>query len=213
MQTFRKLLDEQQNYIAHLLTEHKAEVDEKIDVSKKHTFRQKNLEKQFEITEKIGRLNKKIKREVKTNNIEKALDAIKEQEETIDEHQEDLITADSCKFGWLTVQKLKNTSSLPSAQLRKIEKIEALIERTKLPTYNGRSFKKPYEVEKGFFNKSLRTTRPTQKKSPEQLLEEATKQTRAGAWGHCQEEGHFYRECPAFWEKVKQSRREHLGQN
>ena len=45
MQTFRKLLDEQQNYIAHLLTEHKAEVDEKIDVSKKHTFRQKNLGK------------------------------------------------------------------------------------------------------------------------------------------------------------------------
>ena len=172
--TFKKLLDKQQNFIANLLAEHIAEVDEKIDVSKKHSFRHKNLEKQFEITSKLSKLNKKISHEVKRGHVNRALDALAEQEEVLKEHEEDLITADSSKFGWLTVQKLRNISSLPTSQLKKIEKIESLIERTKPPLQNGRNFRKPYDLEKSFLSKSFRTNRPSQKKSPEQLLEEAT---------------------------------------
>ena len=57
------------------------------------------------------------------------------------------------------------------------------------------------------FVRTNRGQKVFQKKSPEEYLQEAVRQNRAGQCSHCAEEGHFYRECPEFWNKVKESRK------
>ena len=202
-----------------MLEDFRTEVEEKLVGRTKHTFTKRNIEKQFEVNLRILRLNLKVEREIKNKRLSKALASLEEQKEELKQHEEDLITADSSKFGWLTVQKLKNTSSLASSQLRKIEKIESLIERTQSQygPQGTQGSRKPFRVDKEVFQQSsdVRTKRPNsfQKKSPEQILEEHIKQTRVGTCSHCQKQGHFFRECPGFWQKVQDSREEHFSKN
>ena len=63
---------------------------------------------------------------------------------------------------------------------------------------------KPYQK---FFVTTSREPKSFQKKSPEEVMQEAVKQNRAGQCSHSNAEGHFYRECPKFWEKVDETRK------
>ena len=221
MKEFREALEEQQKQIALMLEDHRADVEDKFEEKSKHSFLKKNIEKQYEVNAKILRLNKKILREVHDRKYSRAVSSLEEQKKLLKEHEEDLITADSSRFGWLTVQKLKNTSGLASSQLRKIEKVESLIERiqSQYGPQGSSTSKKPFRVDKEVFAQpgtgTVRTRRPNQfqKKSPEQILEECLKQTRVGTCSHCQKSGHFFRECPGFWQKVLDSKEENFGKN
>ena len=214
---FQQALDNQQNYIAKLLEDHRADVEERFEDKKKHFFTKRHIEKQFEVNLQVLSLNKKVHRLVRDKKLDNALDILEEQQDLLRQHEEDLITADSSKFGWLTVQKLRNTSCLPNSHLKKIEKIEALIERTQVPSSSFLSrngpYRKPYKMEGEVSDQSVKTRRPFVKRSPEQLLEEAAKQNRVGTCSHCHAAGHFYRECPQFWNKVNETRKANEEKN
>ena len=213
---FRKALDEQQEEIANLLEELRTDVDDKFDDRNKHNFQKKYLEKQFDVNHKILRLNGRVKAAVKEGNKKKAIKFLEEQQELLKCHGEDLVTADQSKYGWLTVQKLKSTSCLRPSQLKKIEKVEALIERTQPRSGSGvfnrgiqygATFRNGFQMDKGIQDQGFRTRRRMQKQSPEQAMKEAVKQSRPGVCSHCHDPGHFYRECPEFWRKALQSRK------
>lgn len=219
---FKELLNEQQDGIARMLQDQREEIEERIEPkATKHTFHKRNIEKQHEVNSKILHLNKKVEREIKASKYKRALETLEDQKELLEEHESDLIIADCSKFGWLTVQKLKNTSGLPPSKLKKIEKVESLIERTQpqygLPVNSG--FKKTFRMDRDVFQPSQsfhqqpsstvtsrRAAIPFKKKSPEEMLEEYSKQNRVGPCSHCQKPGHFYKECAAFWAKVQESR-------
>ena len=109
------------------------------------------------------------------------------------------------------MQRLRNKCGLPKTLLREIEKADDLIDSgRKKFRQDGRGGFRGKKVDKETYGDSVRTFRQGgkfQKKSPEQILDEAVRQTRAGECSHCNEEGHFYRECPTFWDKVKESRK------
>ena len=93
-----------------------------------------------------------------------------------------------------------------------------MIERTRAQ-YGPQStptFRKNFRMDREVFNQpSVTTKRPPQfqKKSPEQMLENFIKQTRVGTCSHCQKPGHFFKECPGFWQKVQESREAHFSKN
>ena len=222
---FREALDEQQGEIRSMLEEYREEVEEKLNRGRKrHNFQKKNIEKQFEVNEDLLALNRRIEREIRAKNYKKALSCLEEQKEVLKDHEEDLVVADSSKYGWLTVQKLKNTSCLNSSRFKKIEKIESLIERSQTNSNGSQGTsnqRKPFRMDKEVFQQSpaasfIKGRRPNRfgtKQSPEQVLEEALKATRIGPCSHRGKEGHFFRECSGFWENVQQSRVEFFQKN
>ena len=209
---FRRLLSDQQESISQLLAEQRQELFEKVEKSKNHKFRQRVLEKQYEVNEEFCNISRCVQSALKKGHIEKAAAKIEELTEDLEAHGEDIIAADLSRHGWLTVQRLRNKSSLSSSLLKQLEKEDEAIDKNKKKAFiqDGRFGGRSRTMDGGPFKDSVRTVRSGgafQKKSPEQLLEEAVKQNRAGQCGHCQEECHFYRECPSFWEKVKESRK------
>ena len=212
----RKLLDNQQNHIASLLEETKKELFDKVDRTKKHTFRQKHLEKQFEVNESFLKLTSRSLTCVERGHYSKAKKHLRALKEELEEHSEDVIAADFSRYGWLTVSRIRNRGALPTAVLRQIEKEDDNIEKRKRQGGMATQFKRTPrifgDVDKPPQRDSLRFARQAmpQKKNPEQLLAEAIKQTRAGQCSHCGAEGHFYRECAAFWQKVHESRQANL---
>ena len=143
----------------------------------------------------------------------KAEKVLEDLQEDLELHQEDIIAADLSRNGWLTVSRLRNKSSLPSSLLKQIEKEDDAIDRWKRKSSigrNGGNSSRFRTMDQGTFTNFVRTNRGAkgfQKKSPEELMQEAVRQNRAGQCSHCSQEGHFYRECPSFWQKVHDSRK------
>ena len=214
----KRMLSKHSDTIAQLLAEQKEDLYDRVETTsaEKHKFRQKAIEKQFEVNEKFMKSAKRIKLSLKKGRISKARSVVEELVDQLEEHSEDLIGADISRHGWLSVSRARNRSSLPKDFLKELERVDTSIDKTKrvssFGSSNGRFIPGSKSMDTPTYSNSfVRTSRaPFQKKSPEVLLEEATKQTRAGQCGHCQEEGHFYRECPRFWEKVKESRLSNL---
>jgi hypothetical protein len=50
------------------------------------------------------------------------------------------------------------------------------------------------------------TRRGDRRLTPEEALYQAGRQVRQGNCSHCKKEYHYYKECPAFWTKVQESR-------
>ena len=192
----KRMLASHRNSISELLLEQKEELFDKVESSsKKHTFRQKNIERQWEINDRFEKIAKRAEFALKKGRTEKAKACIEELVDGLEEHAEDLIGAVISRHGWLSVARVRNRTSLPKSFLKELERVDISIDKSKsVPaTKNARFTGGARAVDSmPYRNSFVQTARTTfQKKSPEQLLEEATKQTRAGQCGHCQETGHF----------------------
>ncbi len=199
-----QLIKAQQEFLVDLITEHKHEIEGKIQ-SKKRKFGNKALEKQFEVNDSFKDLTARALAALKKNNRSKAKRLLKELRDSLQEHEEDLIIADTSPNGWLAVAKVRGRSDLPEEVRKKLEKADKEIWRARGYGQPKRKFGAVQETGQGG---DVRTKRPQQKFSPEELLHNAAKQVRAGTCSHCRGENHFYRECPDFWKKVKEARDE-----
>ena len=177
---FARPFRQQQETIAQLLADQKRELFDKVDSSKRHNFRQKALEKQYEVNDNFAKIIRRSVSCLEKGHVSKTVSYLKDLKNDLEEHSQDIIAADFSRHGWLTVSRIRNRGSLPTSILKQIEKEDEQIDkRRKQPI-----FKVPKgtgKVDESSFRNPVRTNRfqPGQKKSPEQLLNEAIKQSRA----------------------------------
>ena len=199
-----KIIKAQQDFLVDLIAEHKQEVAGKLQ-ARKRRFASRALERQFEVNEGFKELNRRALGALKRNNKAKAKKLLKELRDGLQEHEEDLLIADTSPNGWLAVAKVRGRSDIPEDLRKKLEKVDREL-------WRHRSYGKPAKKFGGFQEEGgggdVRTRRPQQKLSPEEILHNAARQTRAGTCSHCRGENHFYRECPDFWKKVREAREE-----
>ena len=168
---------------------------------------------------KFIRIAKKLQKALDKQQIHLAKNLAEDLLNDLEEHQEDLIAADLSRNGWLTVARIRNRCSLSENILREIEKADDQIDnrRSKFrqeSRQDGRYSRRTQPVDRETLGNSVKTFKPfnsrvPQKKSPEETLQEAAKQTRAGQCSHCHKSGHFFHECAEFWTKVKEVRKAH----
>jgi hypothetical protein len=197
----KQLVESQQDFLLTLLTEHKAQVEEKI-ASKSRRFASKQLEKQYQVNLGFKYLAVKIKKALKAKELKKAKRAADELVDSLDEHEQDLIIADISPHGWLAVNKLRTSADLPKEVRKKLAVVEKDLAAQKVK--NGKS--------KGNFRAVPQTSaggngrKPDKKYSPEEALSYASKQVRTGKCTLCHKSYHWYRECPTFWSRVHEGR-------
>jgi hypothetical protein len=194
-------VETQQQFLLELLSEHKAEVDSKLQV-KQRRFSSKQIEKQYEVNTGFKELTEKIISKLKKEDIKKALHTAEKLLKDLEEHEEDLVIADTSQFGWLAVAKIRGTAELPKNIRKRLEQVEKDLaaQRNK----NGGPRKKIPQVQGG--GQEPFTRRGDRRISPEEALFQAGKQLRQGQCSHCKKELHYYKECPQFWAKVQESR-------
>jgi hypothetical protein len=195
----KAIVESQQEVILNLLSEHKAEVDGKIQ-AKTRRFASCQIDKQFQVNAAFKKLAKKTLAALEASDIQRANDTVHTLVADIEKHEEDLIIADTSPHGWLAVAKVRAGQELSKSLRKKLAQVEKDLANRK----NG-GFKKKHN----FVSKqgdSSTGWRGNRRISPEEALSNAAKQIRPGTCSHCQKGLHFYRECPDFWKKVMQSR-------
>ena len=188
--------------VSQTITEQKEELEEKVTKSS-IKFAQKPLEKQFDVKRSILSLNLRVQKALKKD-YKKAKKLVREEEELLLEHEEDLLIADSSQHGWLTVSKIRDKKFLNSSLVKKIAQVDSLIEKSwnGLDAQNsGRRQQYGSSQQYGGWQQygaqgSVVMKRPEKKSSPEELLLSVAKTTRAGQCSFCLEPGHWYRKCP-----------------
>jgi hypothetical protein len=195
-------VEQQQNYLVELIAEHKAEVDEKLQV-KSRRFQSKQIEKQYQINSQYKDQVTKIQQALANKDRDKAIEVADALAEQLEEHEQDLIIADSSPHGWLAVSKLRTGKELPKALRKRLAAVERdlALQKTRKNGPAGKKFTR-------FPNQSAASDgkKPDRRFSPEEALHSAAKQLRPGLCSHCNKQYHFFRECPDFWTKVNQSR-------
>ena len=215
----KRALAEQQQTLENILADTKQEIFDKVEDGKdKHKFKQRRLEQQYEVNHNFQKIVKRSLSCLEKGYTDKVRAYLEELDDSLEEHREDLIAADLSRNEWLAVQHLRNRSALPSSFLKKLERLDKFLDDSRkkenLNSRNGRFANGVKEMDKNPQKNDVRTYRPFgPKKSPEETLNEASRQTRAGKCGHCQGEGHFFRECPAFWSKALEGRKNLLFKN
>jgi hypothetical protein len=193
-------MNEQQQSLLEILGHHREDVDELISTKTKK-FRKPSIEKQHLFNSSMLQLLQRIKKEHKKQHFETAYNIIKEAISKLETQQSDLLIADQSKYGFLTVNLLHGNTELPSSIAKKVEKIEARLDKSH-SEYG--SNKKPYK------NTEQRTggrfENQRRRQGPEQLLQQLQKNKREGKCSHCEGSGHFFRECPKFWQEVSDAR-------
>ena len=111
------------------LAAQKEEMEEKFKKSSV-PFTQKPIEKQFEVNARILALNHKIQKALKNKDYKRVKKLVREQEEELNEHEENLLIAEHSQYGWLTVSKIR-CKKLDSSIMKKIEQVDALIDMAK----------------------------------------------------------------------------------
>ena len=206
VQAIKKLVTSQQEIILDLLSEHRAEVDEKIQL-KSRRFSSKQIEKQYQINTEFRELVAKITAALHASEIGRAEDVLQQLSAKLEDHEHDLIVADTSPHGWLAVAKLRSNTELPKSLRKKLAQVEKDLAHRRPPQQSqqyGGARKKFEQFPRDGQNFSRR--RPDQRLSPEEALSNASKQLRQGTCTHCHKGLHFYRECPEFWSKVQESR-------
>ena len=90
------------------LAAQKEEMEEKFKKSSVN-FNQKPIERQFEVNARILALNHKIQKALKNKDYKRVKKLVREQEEELNEHEENLKIAEYSQHqhGWLTVSKIR----------------------------------------------------------------------------------------------------------
>jgi hypothetical protein len=184
-----------------LLSEHRAEVDSKLQV-KQRRFSSRQIEKQYEVNARFKEFAEKILVKVKNKDHKKAAALTEKLIKELEQHEEDLVIADTSQFGWLAVAKIRGTAELPKSVRKRLEQVERDLAAQR--NRNGGPRKKVQQVQGGGQEPVIRRT--DRRVTPEEALFQAGKQLRQGTCSHCKKEGHFYKECPLFWQKVQESR-------
>ncbi len=148
--------------------------------TKTRRFSSKPLERQFEVNSNFKELTCKALAALKRGNKKKVKVLLRRLRDGITEHEEDLIIADTSPNGWLAVAKLRGRTELPEDLRKKLERVDKELWRSR--SY-GRTAKKSGPVpgpSGGSHGGEVRTARPAQQKSPEEVLFNASRQVRAG---------------------------------
>jgi hypothetical protein len=196
------LVHSQQDFILDLISEHKAEVDSKLQ-TKTRKFQSRQIEKQYEINNGFKDLVEKALSKLKQRDLRHVEKLLEQLVKDIEKHAEDLIIADTSQFGWLAVSKIRGTEELPKNIRRRLEQVEKDLASQK-NRQNGQARRK-FPTVQGAGQEPL-IKRQDKRTTPEDALYYASKQLRTGTCSHCKKELHYYRECPAFWQKVQESR-------
>jgi hypothetical protein len=200
----KAIVESQQEVILNLLSEHKAEVDSKIQ-TKSRRFASRQIEKQYQVNANFKELAQKALAALEASDVQRAADTITTLVGDLEKHEEDLIIADTSPHGWLAVSKVRAGTELSKSLRKKLAQVEKDLAQRK----NGGFKKKRDFVSKQGDSGSGR--RNDRRVSPEEALTHAAKQLRPGTCSHCQKGLHYYRECPEFWKKVMQSREAQAG--
>ncbi len=200
--SFRAIIQAQQTKIEDLLCSQKAELEERID--SKSNFRQKRNERQFSFNTKVLTLVKRAKSLLKDNDNRQALYELRDTIKLLETQNEDLLIADSSKFGWLTVSKIRGKDKLSSNLQKKIMKIDSSLDKNHGENSNykkrgNRNFKKSN-------SRFTVQTERSERKGPAETLQYLKTRKRSGVCTFCSAHGHFWRECPTYWEEVNKSR-------
>jgi hypothetical protein len=201
VQRIKQLVNSQQEFILELLTEHKAEVENKLQ-TKQRRFQSKQLEKQFEVNSGFKELVEKAQSKLKLREYKLVEQLLEKLYVDIDQHEQDLLIADALPFGWLAVAKIRGTAELPKNIRKRLEQVDRELSAQK--NRNGGARKKYGGVPGASAEPVIR--RADKRSTPEEALFQAGKQLRAGTCSHCKKELHYYKECPLFWAKVQESR-------
>jgi hypothetical protein len=201
----KNLVTAQQDIILNLLSEHKAEIDTKIQ-SKSRRFASRQIEKQFQVNYSFKETAQKAVAALEASEVIRAKELLLSLVSDIERHEEDLIIADTSPHGWLAVSKIRSGQELPKSLRKKLEQVDK-----DLSTRKNGGFKKksPFFSKQGEGGTGRRTG--DKRISPEEALLLAAKQTRPGTCSFCQKGHHFYRECPEWCRKVIQSREAQAG--
>jgi len=204
-QIVRRIVENQQEVLYKWLEDHKAEVDEKLQ-AKGRRFSNKQIEKQYQVNAGFRELVAKIQAALGAGEVGRAKDVAEVLDKQLEEHEEDLIIADTSPHGWLAVARLRRGKELPKALRKRLNQVEKELATQKR---DGRDGARPERKFGPFQRKGQEPVvrRPERRLSPEEVLFQAGRQIRPGTCSHCQGELHYYRECPKFWEKVQESRK------
>jgi hypothetical protein len=195
------LVETQQEYVFNLIAEHKAEVEAKLQ-ARQRKFQSKQIEKQFEINTNFKEKAEKVLTKIQTGELKRAEDLATELIQDLEKHSEDLVIADTSQFGWLAVAKVRAATELPKALRKRLEQVDKDLAAQK--TKYGGPRRKVSQVSGAGAEPVIR--RADKRLTPEEALFQAGKQLRQGTCSHCKKELHYYKECPAFWSKVQESR-------
>jgi hypothetical protein len=209
--SIKQIVEQQQDVILNLLTEHKAEVDGKI-TAKSRRFASRQIDKQFQVNANFKELAQKALVALAASEVVRTKELLTTLVEDLEKHEEDLIIADTSPHGWLAVAKVRSGQELPKTLRKKLAQVEKDLSARR----NG-GFKKKSNF---FSNKNesgsgrrFNNNNGNRRISPEEAIANAAKQSRPGTCSHCNKNNHFYRECPLFWGKVLQSRETHTSAN
>ena len=148
---------------------------------------------------------------MKKKESEKALSTLKSTVEKLEEKSEDLMIADQSPFGWLAVSLIRQKSDLPRDIQRKLEKVNKQLELRSKAQRGGFNRNKygRYQRDSASHDQqdNVRVSR-NQRKSPQDYIQIFGKQKKSGLCSHCEQYGHYYRECPSFWRQVQETRKE-----
>ena len=199
--TFKTIIQKQQQKIEELLCSQRQELEEKID--SKSNFRQKRNERQYSFNTKVLNLLERAKKLMKDDDKKSALYEIKEAIQVLQTQNEDILIADSSKFGWLTVSKFRGKEKLPSSIQKQIQKIDNNLDKyASKPNYKKGGHKNFRQTNS---QSTVQTNRQT-RKGPEETLQYLKTRKRSGLCTFCSETGHFWKECASYWSEVNKSR-------
>ena len=205
MNRIAELVENQQEFLLDLLTEHKAEVDNKLQ-SRQRKFASRQIEKQFEINSGFKTLAGKVQTAIQAKEYKRAAATVDLLLAQLEQHEEDLVIADTSPHGWLAVAKIRATKELPKNIRKRLEQVDRELagQKSKYGTTKKKFFGFSREGQEPIVRRPGGGVRIT----PEEALFQAAKQIRPGFCSHCKKNYHFYRECPSFWQKVQESREE-----
>ena len=203
LQQITSLVKDQQEFLLDLLSEHKAEVDVKLQ-SRQRRFSSKQIEKQYEINAGFLKLVTTAKALLDSADYKRTATVLEDLSSQLETHAEDLVIADTSPHGWLAVAKVRAGTDLPKLIRKKLEQVDRELSAQK--NRSGGPNKKFFGFPKESQGPLLR--RDGRRITSEEALSYASKQLRAGICTHCKKAYHYYRQRPTFWQQVQDSREE-----